>query len=124
MYSSCTFKILQHLKEYNMQFLRKALYITWVVMRRNDGTDWTQIRCSVSTAFAFSSKQLSLSSIVLTVSHFCLLRSVQHQFYREIVDFSGIQTRIVEEVGKHADHLTITTAHRGSANAFCIKNML
>ena len=32
------------------------------------------------------------------------------QFYRKIVDFSGIRTQIIGVEGKHADHLTITMA--------------
>ena len=32
------------------------------------------------------------------------------QFYRKIVDFSGIRTRISGVEGKHTDHLTITMA--------------
>ena len=32
-------------------------------------------------------------------------------FYRKIVDFSGIRTRIVRVEGKHADYMTTTTAH-------------
>ena len=31
-------------------------------------------------------------------------RLFQQQFHRKIVDFSGIQTRIIGEEGKHADH--------------------
>ena len=34
----------------------------------------------------------------------------QTQFYRRIVDFSGIRTQNVGEEGEHADHLTTTTA--------------
>ena len=37
-------------------------------------------------------------------------RSFQQQFYRKIVDLSGIRTRIVGVEGEHADHLTTTTA--------------
>ena len=33
-------------------------------------------------------------------------------FPKEIVDFTRFQTRIVGTEGKHADHLTITTAPR------------
>ena len=39
--------------------------------------------------------------------YFC---SFQKQFYRKIVDLSRIRTRIVGVEGKHADHLTTTTA--------------
>ena len=40
-------------------------------------------------------------------AHFC---SFQKRFYWKIVDYNGIQTQIDGEDGKHADHLTITTA--------------
>ena len=33
-----------------------------------------------------------------------------NNFYRKIVDLSGIRTRIVGVEGEHADHLTTTTA--------------
>ena len=42
---------------------------------------------------------------------FLFFRSFQIQFYRKIVDFSGIRTQIVGIEGEHADHLTTTTAH-------------
>ena len=41
---------------------------------------------------------------------FVYFRSFQQQFYRKIVDHSGIRTRIVGVEGEHADHLTTTTA--------------
>ena len=41
---------------------------------------------------------------------FVYFRSFQKQFYRKIVDLSGIRTRIVRVEGEHADHLTTTTA--------------
>ena len=34
----------------------------------------------------------------------------KHKFYRKTVGVSGIRTRIVGVEGKHADHLTTTTA--------------
>ena len=37
---------------------------------------------------------------------FVYFRSLKQQFNRKIVDFNGIQTRIVKVEGKHADHLT------------------
>ena len=47
----------------------------------------------------------SPASILLTFVHF-------KPFYRiKTVDFSGIQTRIDGVEGKHADHVTTTTAH-------------
>ena len=42
---------------------------------------------------------------------FVYFRAFQQQFYRKIVDLSGIRTRIVGVEGEHADHLTTTTAH-------------
>ena len=41
---------------------------------------------------------------------FVYFRSFQQQFYRNIIDLSGIRTRIVRVEGEHADHLTTTTA--------------
>ena len=35
---------------------------------------------------------------------FVYFRSFQQQFYRKIVDFIGIRTRILQVEGKHADH--------------------
>ena len=40
---------------------------------------------------------------------FVYFRSIQTQYYRKNVGFSGIRTRIFRVVGKHADHLTTTT---------------
>ena len=42
---------------------------------------------------------------------FVYFRSFQYQFYRKIVDLSWILTRIIGVEGKHAEHLTTTTAH-------------
>ena len=42
---------------------------------------------------------------------FCLF-SFQQQFYRKLVDSSGIRTQIVRVEGKRADHLTITTTDK------------
>ena len=39
--------------------------------------------------------------------YFC---SVKHKFYKKTVDFSEFWTRIIGVEGKHADHLTTTTA--------------
>ena len=47
---------------------------------------------------------------------FVYFRSFQEQFYRKIVDLSGIWTRIVGVEGEHADHLTTTTAQ----NVHCL----
>ena len=41
---------------------------------------------------------------------FVYFHSFQQQFYRKIVDLSGIRTRFVGVEGEHADHLTTTTA--------------
>ena len=41
---------------------------------------------------------------------FVYFRIFQTQYYRKIVDFSWFRTRIVGVEGKHADHLTTTTA--------------
>ena len=53
---------------------------------------------------------LSFLSIFLkngpTQASFCLNSSFQQQFYRKIVDFSGIRTHIVRVEGTHAVHLT------------------
>ena len=46
--------------------------------------------------------------------YFC---SFKQQFYRKIVNFSGIRTLIVRAEGEHADHLTTTTAQM---QTFCI----
>ena len=43
---------------------------------------------------------------------FVYFRSFQQYFYRKIVDFSGLQTRIVRAKCEPADHLTTTTALR------------
>ena len=40
---------------------------------------------------------------------FVYFRYFQHQFYRKIVDFSGIRTRIVEVEGEQAEHMTTIT---------------
>ena len=42
----------------------------------------------------------------------------KHKFYRKNVGISVIQTRIFRYEGKHADHLTTTTALRASSLAF------
>ena len=39
-----------------------------------------------------------------------IFNSFQIQFYRKIEDFNGIRTQIIGVEGKHADHLTTTTA--------------
>ena len=43
---------------------------------------------------------------------FVYFRAFQQQFYRKIVDLSGIRTWIVGVEGEHADHLTTTTAQK------------
>ena len=43
---------------------------------------------------------------------FVYFRTFQIQFYRKIVDFSGIRTQVIRIEGEHTDHLTITTAHK------------
>ena len=46
-----------------------------------------------------------------TPSTFCLFSFFSNKnFTEKTVGFSGIQTRIIREVGEHADYLTITTA--------------
>ena len=40
------------------------------------------------------------------------MRDFLQPFYRKIVNFSGIRTLIVRVEGKHADHLTTTTAQK------------
>ena len=42
---------------------------------------------------------------------FCLFSFFSNTMLQKTVSFSGIRTRIVGIEGKHADHLTTTTAH-------------
>ena len=66
---------------------------------------WTTVAVSTEPLW------LPLDTIVIKMGQprplFVYFRSFQIQLNRKIVDFSGIRTRIV---GKHADHLTNTTA--------------
>ena len=71
------------------------------------GKSWAFWGPTLQTFFVF---KIFFTNGPTQASFLLIFGLFNNNFYRKIVDFSGIRTRIVDAGGKHADHLTTTSA--------------